>query len=109
MSETMEHKSISRECGGDLEHAIRIKGIEPSSTEDYIKSMENITTRTTIGRNWYEYQTDNKTSGKPISREKSKKQKNRAPFKCHKYGISSHLTNTFPDETRFKDIKLENT
>ncbi|MBW0505437.1 hypothetical protein O181_045152 [Austropuccinia psidii MF-1] len=46
MSETMVHKRILRKCGGDLEHAIRSRFIEPCSTEDYINAMEDITTRT---------------------------------------------------------------
>ncbi|MBW0460915.1 hypothetical protein O181_000630 [Austropuccinia psidii MF-1] len=51
MSETMIHKRILRKCGGDLEHAIGSRCIEPFSTEDYINAMEDITTRTKIGRN----------------------------------------------------------
>ncbi|MBW0551477.1 hypothetical protein O181_091192, partial [Austropuccinia psidii MF-1] len=51
MSETMVHKRILRKCGGDLDHAIRCRCIEPCSTEDYINSMEDINTRTKIGRN----------------------------------------------------------
>ncbi|MBW0517436.1 hypothetical protein O181_057151 [Austropuccinia psidii MF-1] len=51
MSETMEHKWILTECGGDLEHAIRSRFIEPCSTEDSINAMEDITTRTKIGIN----------------------------------------------------------
>ncbi|MBW0570313.1 hypothetical protein O181_110028 [Austropuccinia psidii MF-1] len=68
MSETMVHKRILRKCGGDLEHAIRSRCIEPCSTEDYINAMEDITTRTKIGRNWYKSPIDKKTSGKPISK-----------------------------------------
>ncbi|MBW0561288.1 hypothetical protein O181_101003 [Austropuccinia psidii MF-1] len=51
MSETMIHKRILRKCGGDLEHSIRSRCIEPFSTEDYINAMEDITTRTEIGIN----------------------------------------------------------
>ncbi|MBW0555055.1 hypothetical protein O181_094770 [Austropuccinia psidii MF-1] len=43
---------ISRKCGGYLEHAMRSRSIEPCSTTDYINSMEDITTRTKIDRNW---------------------------------------------------------
>ncbi|MBW0534569.1 hypothetical protein O181_074284 [Austropuccinia psidii MF-1] len=51
MSETMIHKWILRKGGGDLEHAIRSRCIEPCSTEDHINAMEDITTRKKIGRN----------------------------------------------------------
>ncbi|MBW0586389.1 hypothetical protein O181_126104 [Austropuccinia psidii MF-1] len=82
MSETMVHKRILRKCGGDLEHAIRSRCIEPCSTEDYINAMKDITTRTKIGRNWYKSPKDNKTSGEPIS--KPNKPQDRLPLKCHK-------------------------
>ncbi|MBW0542250.1 hypothetical protein O181_081965 [Austropuccinia psidii MF-1] len=52
MSETMAHKRILRKCGGDLGHSIRSRCIEPCSTEYYINSMEDITTRKEIGINW---------------------------------------------------------
>ncbi|MBW0498143.1 hypothetical protein O181_037858 [Austropuccinia psidii MF-1] len=40
--ETMIHKMILGKFGGDLEHAIRSRCIEPCSTEDYISAMEDI-------------------------------------------------------------------
>ncbi|MBW0489369.1 hypothetical protein O181_029084 [Austropuccinia psidii MF-1] len=62
MSEIMVHKRILKKCGGDLEHAIRSRCIKPFSIEDYINAMEDITTRTKIGRNWYKHPIDNKTA-----------------------------------------------
>ncbi|MBW0503925.1 hypothetical protein O181_043640 [Austropuccinia psidii MF-1] len=105
MSETMIHKSILRQCGGDLEHAIRSRCIEPFSTEDYINSMEDITTRTKIGRNWYKAPMDNKTSGKPIPNPN--KPHDKAPLKCHKCGSTSHLANTCPKKTKINDIEID--
>ncbi|MBW0507893.1 hypothetical protein O181_047608 [Austropuccinia psidii MF-1] len=105
MSETMVHKRILRNCGGDLEHAIRSRCIEPFSTEDYINAMEDITTRTKIGRNLYKPPMDNKTSGKPIP--KPNKPHDKAPFKCHKCGSTSHLANTFPKKTTINEIEIE--
>ncbi|MBW0561111.1 hypothetical protein O181_100826 [Austropuccinia psidii MF-1] len=105
MSETMIHKRILRKCGGDLEHAIRSRCIEPFSTEDYINAMEDITTRTKIGRNWSKSPIDNKTNGKPIS--KPNKPQDRLPLKCHKCGSTSHLENTCPKKTRINEINVE--
>ncbi|MBW0583094.1 hypothetical protein O181_122809, partial [Austropuccinia psidii MF-1] len=105
MSETMVHKRILRKCGGDLEHAIRSRFIEPCSTEDYINAMEDITTRTKIGRNWSKSPIDNKTNGKPIS--KPNKPQDRLPLKCHKCGSTSHLANTCPKKTRINEINAE--
>ncbi|MBW0577871.1 hypothetical protein O181_117586 [Austropuccinia psidii MF-1] len=102
MSETIVHKRILKKCGGDLEHAIKIRCIEPCSTEDSINSMEDITTRKRIGRNWYKHPTDNKTSGKPIP--KPNKPHEKAPLECHKCGSTSHLANTCPKKTRINEI-----
>ncbi|MBW0559389.1 hypothetical protein O181_099104 [Austropuccinia psidii MF-1] len=105
MSENMVHKRILRKCGGDLEHAIRSKFIEPSSTEDYINAMEDITTRTKIGRNWYKPPIDNKTSRKPIP--KPNKPHDKAHLKCHKCGITSYLANTCPKKIRINEIEIQ--
>ncbi|MBW0508973.1 hypothetical protein O181_048688 [Austropuccinia psidii MF-1] len=92
MSDAIVHKRILRKCGGDLENYIRRILIETFSTEDYINSMEDITTRTKIGRNWYKTPIDHKTSGKPISRPNIPQ--DRAPFKCQICGSESHLAST---------------
>ncbi|MBW0509533.1 hypothetical protein O181_049248 [Austropuccinia psidii MF-1] len=102
MSETMVHKRILRKRGGDLEHAIGRRFIEPCSGEDYINAIEDINTRTKIGRNWYKPPMDNKTSGKPIP--KPNKPHDKPPLKCHKCGITSHLANTCPKKPRINEI-----
>ncbi|MBW0509487.1 hypothetical protein O181_049202 [Austropuccinia psidii MF-1] len=84
ISETMVHKRILRKCWGELENAIRSRFIEPCSTEECINAMEEITTRTKIGRNWCKSPIDNRTSGKPISRKN--KPQDRAPLKFHTPG-----------------------
>ncbi|MBW0506318.1 hypothetical protein O181_046033 [Austropuccinia psidii MF-1] len=104
MSETMVHKRISRKCGGDLEHAIRSRYIEPCSTEDYIDAMEDITTKAKIGRNWYKPPMNNKASGKPIP--KHNKPHYKAPLKCHKCGSTYHLANTCPKKARINEIEV---
>ncbi|MBW0526846.1 hypothetical protein O181_066561 [Austropuccinia psidii MF-1] len=67
--------------------------------------MEEITTRTKIGRNWYKPPIDNKTSGKTIP--KPNKPNEKAPLKSHKCGSTSHLENTFPTKTRINDIERD--
>ncbi|MBW0554260.1 hypothetical protein O181_093975 [Austropuccinia psidii MF-1] len=52
MSDTMISMKILRKCGGELEHAIKCRCVEPCSKEDYINAMEDIITRTTIGKTW---------------------------------------------------------
>ncbi|MBW0540138.1 hypothetical protein O181_079853 [Austropuccinia psidii MF-1] len=67
--------------------------------------MEEITTRTKLGRNWYKSPMDNKTSGKPIP--KPNKPIDKAPLKCHKCGSTSNLANTCPKKTRINEIEIE--
>ncbi|MBW0475179.1 hypothetical protein O181_014894 [Austropuccinia psidii MF-1] len=105
MSETMVHKRILRKCGGDLDHAITSRCIESCSTEYYLNSMEDITTRKQIGRNWYKPPMDNKTSGQPSSRPNEPQE--RAPFKFHKFQSTSHLANTVQKETRINGIEIK--
>ncbi|MBW0505898.1 hypothetical protein O181_045613 [Austropuccinia psidii MF-1] len=105
MSETMVHNRILRQCGGDLEHAIRGICIENCSTEDYINAMEDLTNRKKIGTNWYKPPIDNNTGGKPISRPN--KPQDRAPFKCSKGGSTSHLANNCPKRTRINEIEIK--
>ncbi|MBW0561049.1 hypothetical protein O181_100764 [Austropuccinia psidii MF-1] len=45
----MTHSKILRQCGGDLEHALKRRTTEQSSAEDIINILEEVTTRTKIG------------------------------------------------------------
>ncbi|MBW0568816.1 hypothetical protein O181_108531 [Austropuccinia psidii MF-1] len=105
MSETMIHKRIFTKCGGYIQHAIRRRCIEPFSTEDHIKAMEEITTRTKIGRNWYKPPMDNKTSGKPIARPK--KPNDKAPLRCQMWNDSEPFEEEeVPDELSIENINV---
>ncbi|MBW0542942.1 hypothetical protein O181_082657 [Austropuccinia psidii MF-1] len=48
MSDYMINMKILRKCGGELEHAIKCRCVEPFSTEYYINSMEDVISRTRI-------------------------------------------------------------
>ncbi|MBW0486234.1 hypothetical protein O181_025949 [Austropuccinia psidii MF-1] len=50
ISDSMNNMKILRKCGGELEHAIKCRCVEPCSTEDYINSMEDII----MGQEWEE-------------------------------------------------------
>ncbi|MBW0462091.1 hypothetical protein O181_001806 [Austropuccinia psidii MF-1] len=104
MPETMLNNRILRNCGGNLENSIRSRFIEPCSTEDYLNSMEDITTREKIGRNWYKPQIYNNTSWKHTSRQN--KPQDRAPFKVHKCGSTTNLANTCPKNPRISEIEI---
>ncbi|MBW0561622.1 hypothetical protein O181_101337 [Austropuccinia psidii MF-1] len=92
----MVHMKILKKCGGELEHALRSRCIEPCSTEEYINALEDIVTRTKIGRTWKKL--DIKTPNKPlIKNDKSKeafkpnKSNNNEQRKCHKCGVIGKL------------------
>ncbi|MBW0567583.1 hypothetical protein O181_107298 [Austropuccinia psidii MF-1] len=67
MSQKMVHRKILEKCGGELEHALRSRCIEPCSTEEYINALEDIVTRTKIGRTWKKL--DIKSLNKPFNKK----------------------------------------
>ncbi|MBW0529961.1 hypothetical protein O181_069676 [Austropuccinia psidii MF-1] len=64
MSQKMVHMKILKKFGGELEHALKSRFIEPCSTEEYINALEDIVTRTKIGRTWKKL--DIKSPNKPF-------------------------------------------
>ncbi|MBW0553301.1 hypothetical protein O181_093016 [Austropuccinia psidii MF-1] len=49
ISDYMINMKILRKYGGELEHDIKCRCVEPCSTESYINGMDDIITRTRIG------------------------------------------------------------
>ncbi|MBW0473812.1 hypothetical protein O181_013527 [Austropuccinia psidii MF-1] len=105
----MVHMKILKKCGGELEHALRSRCIEPFSTEEYISSLEDIVTRTKIGRAWKKV--DIKSPNKPFMN----KFKPRELFKPHtpssneqrefrKCGGIGNLTNNCPKKAKINEI-----
>ncbi|MBW0518632.1 hypothetical protein O181_058347 [Austropuccinia psidii MF-1] len=72
LSQKMVHLKILKKCGGELEHALRSRCIEPCSTEEYINAPEDIVKRTKIGRTWkkLDIKSPNKPFVKNINQEK---------------------------------------
>ncbi|MBW0488591.1 hypothetical protein O181_028306 [Austropuccinia psidii MF-1] len=81
MSEFMIHRNILRQCGGDLEHAVRSRTTEQSSAEDIINILEEVTTRTRMGSN--------------IIR------------KCHNFQSTTHSSNSCPRKGKINEIDIE--
>ena len=93
------HLRILKKCGGDLEHAIKSRAPRDASSEDIINILEDITTRTRIGRKYKPYKnmisekldykqnsnnSGNKESSKDINPYKDKK-----CYTCQKMGHTS--------------------
>ncbi|MBW0486704.1 hypothetical protein O181_026419 [Austropuccinia psidii MF-1] len=105
----MVHIKILKKCGGELEHALRSRCIEPCSTEEYINALEEIVTRKKIGRTWKKL--DIKSPSKPfIKKDKSKDalkphtSNNNEQRKFHKCGGIEHLANNFFKKAKIKEI-----
>ncbi|MBW0553311.1 hypothetical protein O181_093026 [Austropuccinia psidii MF-1] len=105
----MVHMKILEKFERELEHALRSRCIELCSTEDYINALEDIMTRTRIGRTW------KKLEIKSSYNLFIKKEKPREPFKpntsnineqrkCHKCGGIGHLDNNCLKKVKIHEI-----
>ncbi|MBW0555265.1 hypothetical protein O181_094980 [Austropuccinia psidii MF-1] len=105
----MAHMNILKKCGGELEHTLRSRCIETCSTKEYINTLEDIVTRTKIGRIWKKL--DIKSPNKLFI----KKDKPREPFttntpnsnekiKCHKCGGIGDLANNCLKKAKINEI-----
>ncbi|MBW0578948.1 hypothetical protein O181_118663 [Austropuccinia psidii MF-1] len=72
----------------------------PFSTEDYINAMEDIITRTRIGKTWTKIPMESKIISK-VPREDRKPEK--AVLKCHKCRSTSHLDKTCTEKTKINE------
>ncbi|MBW0539960.1 hypothetical protein O181_079675 [Austropuccinia psidii MF-1] len=103
MSEFMIHRKILRQCGGDLEHAVKSRTTEQSSAEDIINILEEVTTRTKIGSSRVNLKTSFNTPWKDSvdkhPKENSDNPKYRSADIIRKYHIcqrTTKLANTCP-------------
>ncbi|MBW0517564.1 hypothetical protein O181_057279 [Austropuccinia psidii MF-1] len=94
---------ILRKCGGELEHAIKCRCVEPFSTEKFINPMEDIITRTRIGKTW----TRNLMEPKIVPRiSREDKIPERPFFKCHKCVRMQHLASTCTKKTKINEAQV---
>ncbi|MBW0546518.1 hypothetical protein O181_086233 [Austropuccinia psidii MF-1] len=103
ISDTIINMKILRKCEGELGHAINCRCVEPCSTEDYINAMEDMITRTRIGKTWTKISMESKMVPK-MSREDRKPE--RPVLKCHKCGSTSHLANTCTKKTKINEAQV---
>ncbi|MBW0523581.1 hypothetical protein O181_063296 [Austropuccinia psidii MF-1] len=103
MSDSMINMKILRNCGGELENAIKCRCVEPCSTEDYINAMEDIVARTRIGKTWTRIPIELKIVSKASSEDKRPER----PFlKLNKGGRTSHLANTCTKKTKIDEAQV---
>ncbi|MBW0493327.1 hypothetical protein O181_033042 [Austropuccinia psidii MF-1] len=103
ISDSIINMTILKKCEGELEHAIKCRCVKPCSTEEYINAMEDIVTRTRIGKSWTRIPMESKMVSK-TSRED--KRPERTVFKCHKCGSTSHLANNCTKKAKINEVQV---
>ncbi|MBW0466938.1 hypothetical protein O181_006653 [Austropuccinia psidii MF-1] len=114
MSEFMIHRNILRQCGGDLEHAVKNRTTEQSSTEDIVKILEEVTTRTRIGSSRVNLKTRFNAPWKDSVDKNPKQNSNNIKYKsadiirkCQICQSTTHLANTCPNRGEINEIDIE--
>ncbi|MBW0587786.1 hypothetical protein O181_127501 [Austropuccinia psidii MF-1] len=103
MSDSMINMKILRRRGGELEHVMKCRCVEPYSIEDYINAMEDIIPRTRIGKRWtrvpMEYKMVSETS-------REDKRPERPVLKCHNCGSTSNLANSCTKKAKIYEAEV---
>ncbi|MBW0592691.1 hypothetical protein O181_132406 [Austropuccinia psidii MF-1] len=113
MSQKIVHMKILKKFGGELEHALRSRCIEPFSTKEYINALEDIVTRNRIGRAWKKVniKSPNKPfikKDKPREPPKPNTPNSNSQRKCHKFGGIGHLANNCLKKAKINEIVENN-
>ncbi|MBW0536614.1 hypothetical protein O181_076329 [Austropuccinia psidii MF-1] len=110
----MIHRKTLKQCGGDLEHAVKSRTTEQSSAEDIINISEEVTTRTRIGSSRVNLKTRFNTPWKDSVDKTPRENYNNITFesvdvirKCHICQSTTHLANTCPKEGKIHEIDIE--
>ncbi|MBW0553368.1 hypothetical protein O181_093083 [Austropuccinia psidii MF-1] len=81
MSEFLIHSKILRQCGGDLENAVKSRTTEQSLAEDIINILEEVTTRTRTGSSRVNLKTRFDTPWKDSVEKNAKENSNNFKYK----------------------------
>ncbi|MBW0524077.1 hypothetical protein O181_063792 [Austropuccinia psidii MF-1] len=114
MSEFMIHRTILRQCGGDLGHAVKSRTTEQSSAEDIINILEEVTTRARIGSSRVNLKARfNRTWKDPVYKN-PKENSNNVKYKsadiirkCHICQSTTHLAYRCPKKGKINEIDIE--
>ncbi|MBW0540255.1 hypothetical protein O181_079970 [Austropuccinia psidii MF-1] len=114
MSEFMIHRKILRQCGGDLENAVKRRTTEQSSAKDIINISEEVTTRTRIGFSRVNLKARFNTPWKDFVNKNPKENSNNVKYKsadiirkCHIFQSNTQLANTCPKRGKINEIDIE--
>ncbi|MBW0518271.1 hypothetical protein O181_057986 [Austropuccinia psidii MF-1] len=114
MSEFVIHRKLSRQCGGDLKHAVKSSTTEIFSAEDIINILEEVTTRTRISSSRVNLKTMFNTPWKDSVDRNTKENSNNVKYKsadiiikCHVFQSITHLANTCLKRGIINEIDIE--
>ncbi|MBW0551096.1 hypothetical protein O181_090811 [Austropuccinia psidii MF-1] len=114
MSEFMIHRSILRQCGGDLEHSVKSRTTKQSSEENIINIFQEVTTRARIGSSRVNLKKGFNTPWKDSVDKNSKANFNNTKYKsadvirkCHICQSTTHLANASPRKGKTDEINIE--
>ncbi|MBW0550853.1 hypothetical protein O181_090568 [Austropuccinia psidii MF-1] len=114
MSEFMIHRKILRQCGGDLEHAVKGRTTKQYSAEDIINISEEVTTRSRICCSRVNLKTRFNTPWKDSVDNNYKDNSNNVKYKSadimrkfHVCQSTTHLANTCPKRGKINEIDIE--
>ncbi|MBW0568463.1 hypothetical protein O181_108178 [Austropuccinia psidii MF-1] len=112
--EFMIHRKILRQCGGDLEHAVKSRTTKKSLAEDIINILEGVTTRTKIGSSRVNLKRRFNTPWKDSVDKNPKENSNNVKYKssdtvkkCHIFQSTTHLANKCPRRGKINEIDIE--
>ncbi|MBW0480388.1 hypothetical protein O181_020103 [Austropuccinia psidii MF-1] len=111
MSEFTIHRKILRKCGGDLEHAVKRRTTEQSSSKDILKILEEVTTRARIGSSRVNLKTRFNKPWKDSEDKNPKQNSNKMKYKssdiitkCHICQSTTHLAKSCPRKEKINKI-----
>ncbi|MBW0496739.1 hypothetical protein O181_036454 [Austropuccinia psidii MF-1] len=110
----MIHRKILRQCGVDLELAVKSRTTEQSSAEEIINILEEVTSRTRIGSSRMNLKTGFNTPWKDSVnkslRENSENMKYKSSDvirKCYICQSTTHPANICPRKGKINEIDIE--
>ncbi|MBW0528787.1 hypothetical protein O181_068502 [Austropuccinia psidii MF-1] len=114
MSEFVIHRNVLRECGGDLEHAVKSRTTKQCSAEDIINLLEEVNTRSRIGCSRVNLKARFNTPWKDSADKNPKENSNNMKYKsadiirkCHFCQSTTHFGNTCPKRGKINEIDIE--
>ncbi|MBW0581586.1 hypothetical protein O181_121301 [Austropuccinia psidii MF-1] len=103
MSDCLINIKILRKCEAELENALKCRCVEPCSTEDYINAIEDIVTRTSIGKAWVGVPMESQMVSKASREDKRPEIIVLMWYKC---GNTSNLANTCTKKRNINEVQV---